>query len=302
MIDYDRTSWWRTCLAIHGTVLPQVLGRVGLLTGFSLMLCLIDQHVLGYFDPDLQLPALDQLGHTVLGISMGMLIVFRTNSSYARYWEARTCWGAIINSSRNLIRLAAAYVGSADEFARLLVAYVRALKVSLRGSRDFSELRPLISAELYERISPLPNPCPVLAAELSKWIAGRQKEGALEPLMALEMEQLVDKLVDAQGGCERIQKTPLPFVYVVLIRQLLLLYLGSLPFVLIAKMHFAAPLAVAVVSLGMLGIEEAGVEIENPFNLSPNGLPLDRFCKTIARDAATILQQGSAEMVGDSTN
>ena len=67
------------------------------------------------------------------------------------------------------------------------------------------------------------------------------------------MEQVLNAMVDAQGGCERIHKTPLPFVYASLIRQLLLIYLGSLPFVLVGRMGYAAPLVVAVVSFGMLG-------------------------------------------------
>lgn len=294
MIEYDRSSWWRACLTIHGTVLPRVLGRVGLLTGFCLALCLLDEYVLqpaGY-----PLPALDQLGHTVLGMAIGMLIVFRTNSSYGRYWDARTFWGIIINNSRNLARVAAAHSSPADDFARLLVAYVRALKQSLRGDRDLSALKPLLASGVYEQVIASPSPVAALSRKLSDWIYGRMVEQRIDPLVAIELEQLIDKLVDAQGGCERIQRTPMPFVYVVLIRQLLIVYLISLPLVLIAKMHFAAPLVVAVVSLGMLGIEEAGVEIEDPFGMEPNSLPLGRFCNTIGHDAAAILETAPIEV------
>jgi putative membrane protein len=70
----------------------------------------------------------------------------------------------------------------------------------------------------------------------------------------------------------------------------LVLYLGSLPFVLVAKMGYAAPLVVAVVALGMLGIEDAGVEIENPFGLTPNALPLESICTTIARDCTELVR------------
>jgi putative membrane protein len=102
------------------------------------------------------------------------------------------------------------------------------------------------------------------------------------------MEQVLSSMVDNQGGCERIQRTPLPFVYAALIKQILLLYLASLPLVLVNKMGFAAPLVVAVVSFGMLGIEEAGIEIEDPFDTDPNSLPLEQICITIARDTATL--------------
>ena len=105
------------------------------------------------------------------------------------------------------------------------------------------------------------------------------------------MEKLVCTLLDQQGGCEKIKKTPLPFVYAALIQQLLLLYLSSLPFALIPKMGFVSPLVETVVALGMLGIEEAGVEIENPFGHDLNNLPLDKICETITRDVTDLTKE-----------
>jgi len=123
---------------------------------------------------------------------------------------------------------------------------------------------------------------------LSEWIRERLKQGQIEAIQATQMEQQICILLDQQGGCEKIKNTPLPFVYAALIKQLLLLYLYSLPFVLI-KMGYAAPLVVVVVALGLLGIEEAGVEIENPFSPNdPNTLPLEKLCETITRDVTDL--------------
>jgi putative membrane protein len=108
------------------------------------------------------------------------------------------------------------------------------------------------------------------------------------------MEQAISDLVSAQGGCERIHLTPLPFVYAALIKQLLLVYLLTLPFVLVANMGFAAPLVVGVVGFAMLGIEEAGVEIEDPFGHHPNHLSLDQICENIARDATRLAEDPSS--------
>jgi putative membrane protein len=282
MIEYDRSHWWRVTFSFTGTVLPRVLGRVGVLTGLCLGLCFLDEYGLqrwGY-----PLPALDQLGHTVLGVALSMLIVFRTNSAYHRYWDARSHWGVIVNASRNLARMGAAYAGPAEDLARLVAAYAVAVKQKLRGSAEFAELRPLVPGRLYEQLSKAQDPPAVLARAVSDWIQHRLLEGRLHPQQAMQMEGLVGSLVDQQGGCEKIRRTPLPFVYAALIKQILLVYLFSLPFVLVAKMGYAAPLAVAVVALGMLGIEEAGVEIENPFDLDPNTLPLEGLCAMIARD------------------
>ncbi|MBX9790987.1 MAG: hypothetical protein K2Y37_18870 [Pirellulales bacterium] len=288
MIHYNRKAWWRISLAFYGTVLPQVLGRVGLLTGFCLLLSLVDDFMKREWGGEVRVPELDQLGHQVLGVAMSMLIVFRTNSSNQRYWEARTLWGALVNASRNLARLASVYAGPADDLGRLIAAYPIALKQSLRGNEDLSEIRPLLPGRLFEQVVASKNPPLTISCDMSRWVQRRRNDNRLDPVTASVLEQQIGFLIDARGGCERIQRTPLPFVYAALIKQLLLLYLASLPLVLVARMGFAAPLVVAVVSLGMLGIEEAGVEIEDPFGLDPNSLPLEDICRTIARDASAV--------------
>jgi putative membrane protein len=290
VIDYDRTSWWGTCLAWRGTVLPHVLGRVGLLTGLCLALYLFDELVLrpaGH-----PLPALDPLGHSVLGVALGLLIVFRTNSANNRFWEARSHWGMLVNASRNLVRAAAAQAGPADDLARLVTAYVLLVKDQLRGAADLAAVRDLLPGRVLDRLEKANNPAQVLAGALSEWVAGRQREGRLSDPMAAYLEALIGTLVDNQGGCEKILRTPLPFAYVVLIKQVLLIYLATLPLVLVPRMDFMAPLVVMGVSLGMLSIEEAGVEIEAPFGLDDNHLPLDQICATIARDMQDLAFKG----------
>jgi putative membrane protein len=286
VIDYERTSWWRNCFSWQGTVLPHVLPRVGFLTAWCLALYLFDELVLR--PAGSPLPGLEATGHTVLGVALSMLIVFRTNSSYGRFWEARSHWGMIVNTSRNLVRMGAVYAGPADDLARLVTAWVLLVKEQLRDHRDLESVRHLLPGRVLERLAKANNPAQVLATFLSEWIASRLAEGRLDTIGAGRMESLVGVLLDQQGACEKIHRTPLPFVYAALIKQILLIYLGTLPFVLVKPMGFMAPLVVMGVSLGMLGIEEAGVEIEDPFGLDPNHLALEQICTTIARDSADL--------------
>lgn len=290
MIDYQRTSWWRVCFAWRGTVLPHVLDRVGLLTAFSLLLYVLNEQVMK--PTERPLPALDPLGHTVLGVALSMLIVFRTNSSNNRFWEARSHWGMLVNTSRNLVRMGATYAGPADDLARLVSAYVLLVKEQLRELRDLNCIRHLVPGRVVARLEGVKNPASVLGGFMSEWVSLRLVEKRLDPVLASKMEMLIGVMVDNQGGCEKIHKTPLPFVYAALIKQVLLLYLATLPFVLVPKMDFIAPLVVAGVSLGMLGIEEAGVEIEDPFGLDPNHLPLDGICDMIRRDVEDLAERG----------
>ncbi|MFM7098537.1 MAG: bestrophin family protein [Gemmataceae bacterium] len=286
MIDYERYSWWKVILTFNGSVLPNILGRLGTLTLFSIMVCAINDDVLSLFNN--KLPTLNPIGHTILGTSLGLLIVFRTNSSNSRYWEGRSHWGMMVNTCRSLTRIAKTYCTNAGDFATMIIAYVVCVKENLRGTKNFNMLTSLLSGKQYEKMIAASNPPSIIALYLSGLIKKEFDKGQITAQIAERMEEQVIKLLDSQGGCEKILKTPLPFVYASLIKQLLFIYLYTLPFVLASEMDWATPLVVAVVGFGMLGIEEAGVEIENPFGMQLNDLPLEKICETISFDVTSI--------------
>lgn len=268
MIDYPRGRWVALTLAWRGTVLQRTLPGVVALALLAVGLQL-GRVVLAI---DLEVPP---LAHNLIGVALGLLLVFRTNASYDRYWDGRRQWGGIVNTSRNLVRASASYLPDfAPEMARLAAAFPRALKQHLRGSRELGELPEDLR---FEGNTPL-----LITRAMSRWIA--EHHATLPAEAARALEGYVALLVDHQGACERILRTPMPFAYVVHIRQLLLLYLVSLPFVVVPTLGWLAPPAVAFIAMGLLGIEEIGVEIEEPFGTDPNDLPIEAMCATIERD------------------
>ena len=295
MITYQRRNWFQVIFRYYGTVLPRVLGRVAMVAMLSLVLTLLKQDAFPWIEEQFQfninIPYLDPIGHTVLGVALGMLIVFRTNSSNGRYWEGRSHWGMLINQSRSLVRIGHVWAGPADDLARLVTAYVLAVKQVLRDDMNLEELAHYLPGRLYERICSVGNPPTRVARAIEEWIHEKQLIGKIDTRTAAVMQNLLNLMVDQQGGCEKIHKTPLPFIYASLIKMSLTLYVFSLPFVLIEKVGFAAPAIAALVALGMMGIEEAGVEIEDPFGLEPNDLPLEQLCPTIARDTAQLTKE-----------
>ncbi|MCY7283116.1 MAG: hypothetical protein LH679_06670, partial [Cyanobacteria bacterium CAN_BIN43] len=98
------------------------------------------------------------------------------------------------------------------------------------------------------------------------------------------MHKLLDILVDAIGGCERILKTPMPMAYSIHLKQLLLLYCLSLPFQMVGQLGWWTAPVVVLISFTLFGIEEIGIEIENPFGHDQNDLPLDAICLTMRRN------------------
>ncbi|MFO0810350.1 MAG: bestrophin family ion channel [Gemmataceae bacterium] len=283
MIVYQPTKWMKVIFSWHGTVLPAVLKPTAWFAVFTFALVLWDKY-------EYPLPQVDPVGHSVLGVVLGLLILFRTNSSNERFWEGRKLWGQLVNSSRNLARAGTAYTGDARDLADLIAGYVYAIKHNLRDERDLPDVQRFLSPEQFQRIASAGNPPALAAGFLSQWIATRVADGRLQPILAAEMERQVATLVDCQGGCERIKKTPIPFVYAVHIKHLIVLYVGTLPFVMVDKLGWTAPVAVAIMAFGLLGVQEAGLEVEDPFNYDPNDLPLDEFCATIARDVAAATQ------------
>ncbi|MFL5339013.1 MAG: bestrophin family protein [Gemmataceae bacterium] len=268
MIQYDPKDLWHLVSALHGTVLPRIWKRVLLLAGLTAAVTFA--HARGWVTLEI-----NSLGHSIMGVVLGLLLVFRTNLSYDRYWEGRKLWNGLLTATRNLVRGAAAYAAPAGELARLAVAYAVAVRHRLRGE-------------------PGENPL-VVALDISRWIDGRQQARTMESGVARQLESHVSALTDCLGHCERIRQTPMPFVYAVHGRHLLLLYLATLPFVLVPVMGWIAPLGVGLIAFGLLGIEAAGLEIENPFGEDANDLPLDEFCADIARDAAAVAGENRGE-------
>lgn len=294
MIEYNRYSWWRTACSLHGTALPRVSGRVLLFTLFTaaVQLAYSAGLVFGWLDAQSFL-GLDPVGHAVLGSLLGFLIVFRLNSSNARYWEGRSHWGQIINSSRNLVRIGCEHSDDGGELAGLVTGYAICLRRSLQGNRDVEETEIYLSEDVRKSASRFGNPPTGVAAAISEWIGRQRRADVLDPIAARQLEEQLSRLVDAQGGCEKIQKTPLPFVYVVMVKQLILVYLLTLPIVLCERCGWWSPLLMAVISLGLFGLEEASVETEDPFGTEDNCLDMEAYTLTIARDTGQLARHAA---------
>jgi putative membrane protein len=206
------------------------------------------------------------------------------NASNNRYWEGRSLWGQIINASRNLVRVGVEYTDEGAELADLVSAYAISLRRSLQGNMDTDETELFLPEPLRRRANRFGNPPTALAACISEWIGRNWRSGNFDAVVLRHMEEQLSKMVDAQGGCEKIRKTPLPFAYVVMIKQLILIYLLTLPIAVGNHCGWWSPVLVCIVAVGLLGMEEASVEIEDPFGTHENCLDMVNYTLTIARD------------------
>ena len=256
MIDYDGRKWLPILFRMAGSVMPRLWPRVLIAAALGVLAVVLLER------QNFKIPS---VAHALVGVALGLLLVFRTNASYDRYWEGRKLLGLIVNRTRDLARQTASYVRDPAvraEIARLIPAFYWLCAQTLRRDQTLGRA---------ER----------LRAEAD---AGRLSEQRLQ-LMDANLTSFNDSL----GGAERILKTPIPFAYAQHIKIFVVLFCFSAPFVMADVMGWATPAAVAFLALALFGIDEIGVEIEDPFGDDPNDLPLDAIGEGIEKAVAEIV-------------
>merc|ERR1719171_2945190 len=163
----------------------------------------------------LSLPAMP---FTIAMPALSLLLVFRTNTAYSRWNEARTLWGGIVNTCRNLQRQSNGYFAKEDtelreQLTREVALFPKALRSFLRGADDDAIIR--------EEATKLVGPYTAEALMVSKnratfvcnMISATVQRANLNPMDRARMDDMVCKLVDYLGACERIFRSPIPLVY-----------------------------------------------------------------------------------------
>lgn len=288
-IDWKKQHWFEVALQWQGSVVPAILPRVLLCSTFGFFVSTLHE-----FRISLSWPVLSGV---VPSIVLGLLLVFRTNTAYERFWEGRKAWGTLVNTVRNLARQIWGAVAENKpedrkakiETLRLLVAFAVSVKLHLRGESLNSELEALMSAERYQILQTMNHPPLEIAFWISDYLQLQHERNYLNTHQLSDLLKLLDTMVDVLGICERILKTPIPVAYSIHIKQLLLLYCLSLPFAMVNDLHWWTGFVVGLISFAVFGIEEIGIEIENPFGYDYNDLPLDTICTTMQRNIEDLI-------------
>ena len=227
--------------------------------------------------------------HGMLGFVISLLLVFRTNTAYDRWWEGRRLLGSLVNNSRNLAMKLNSLLPEEDtenrKFYRLIIIeYAFAVKRHLRGNQQNSEIFTSIYAVsdklhkpnylanlLFKRINEL---------YVNKIISGEQ-------LLFLNNE--ISSLTDICGACERIKTTPIPYSYSVFIKKFIFFYVMTLPFGYVFTLGFLTIPVVVFVFYVLASLEIIAEEIEDPFGIDANDLPVTQICKNIQKHVSELI-------------
>ena len=279
--EREKRQWFKVLFRFRYSVIKAIIPRVLLCALFGFFIS-----VLYSFGLDVSLPASSSV---VPSVVLGLLLVFRTNTAYERFWEGRIQWGTLVNTVRNLARTIWVAVEENDPKSkpeketalRLLVAFAVATKLHLRSEPVNHELAAFLSQNKYEYLEQMNHPPLEIALWIGDYLQQQYKNNCVHAYQLTAMFKLLDTMVDVLGACERILKTPIPLAYSIHLKQLLLIYCLTLPFQVVMELGWWTGFIVGLVSFAVFGIEEIGIEIENPFGQDPNDLPLDNICTTM---------------------
>ncbi len=230
--------------------------------------------------------------HGLLGFVISMLLVFRTNTAYDRWWEGRKQWGALTNNSRGLAIKLSAILAPEDEvnrifFVKTITGFSVALKNHLRSEETKLELFDEENTEhVIDHSKHVPNQVSLL---INKRLQNLLRQGKLTQEQLLFVNEELRTLNEVTGACERIKNTPIPYSYSAFLKKFIFGYVISLPLGYVFQLGFYLVPVIAFVFYVLASLELIAEEIEDPFGNDANDLPLDKITETIQRNVSELL-------------
>lgn len=231
--------------------------------------------------------------HSLLGFALSLLLVFRTNTAYDRWWEGRKLWGALVNNSRNLAIKINSLVPESDIETRMffrdaIPTYASVLKDHLQSEYTRYSLDEIEHPDL-QHIDGTKHAPNQVAAMMSNKLVALHKNGELTGEQLLFVNDNLNSFTDICGACERIKNTPIPYSYSAFIKKFIFIYIMTLPFGYVFTLQYMVIPVVAIVFYVLGSLELVAEEIEDPFGTDQNDLPMGKIASNIRKHVSEIL-------------
>lgn len=288
MIRYNPKDWFGLIFHWYSRYVIRTLMPILLFMGlFTAVVCYF---ILDYF----QLDYVSTVAiHSLLGIVLGLFLVFRTNTAYDRWWEGRKLWGDLVNNTRNLALKVNAFfpdndTETRDFFAKMIPNFAYALKEHLRGKVRMDELEEIYEGFIHEvnEFTHKPNR---ISAVLYNKVNESFTLGKITGDQLFVLDKELKALTEILGACERIRNTPIPYSYSMFMKKFIFTFTITLPFGLVTDFHYWTIPIVLLLFYVLVSIELIAEEIEDPFGRDINDLPTDDLAFKIKNNVNEIL-------------
>lgn len=288
MITYNPKDWFKLIFLFHKSdtfriLLPNML-LLGLITGGLVYY----ENIVGI---SFKSPT---MFHQILGFVLSMLLVFRINSAYDRWWEGRKLWGSLVNNTRNLMIKLIAVLPEENKsdkiyFKKLIITFVFTLKDHLKDKKGFSDIKVFdgFSKQEFDAVKHKPN---YVAGLIMKHIEVLRKKGVFTNEQVLFMNAELQSLLDIAGACERIKNTPIPFSYSMFLKKIIFIYVITMPIAFSIDFKYWAIPIVMFIFYAFASIELISEEVEDPFGDDANDLPTQDIAEKIKVNLEEICQ------------
>lgn len=230
--------------------------------------------------------------YSLIGFVISLLLVFRTNTAYDRWWEGRKKWGQLVNDSRNLaVKLSVLNLSEHDRefFNRMISNFALALKEHLRSGVKLEELTcTTVELGRLQNTEHIPNQ---LVKMLYERLNHLKSDGLLTEMDYLTINQNLNSLLDISGACERIKSTPIPYSYSLFFKKFIFIYVVTLPLAFVPALGYYAAFIATFVFYVLVSLEILAEEIEDPFGTDANDLDTDKIAANIQRNVFELLQR-----------
>ena len=292
MIQYNPKDWFTFIFRIHkGDTIRRLMPLMIGIAVYSLIIAVLEREI--WKLPENSYVKNITIMHGLLGFVISLLLVFRTNTAYDRWWEGRKLWGALTNNSRNLAIKLAAIIPETDKehrlfFKKIIPAYAIALKNHLGHESTRVELfeeDDHLKKQIHHD-KHVPNQ---VAALMMKHVNQLYKDEKITGSQLIFLNNELQSFTDICGACERIKNTPIPFSYSIFLKKFIFFYVMTLPFGYVFSLSYWLIPVVVFIFYVLASLELIAEEIEDPFGDDSNDLPTQKMAHNIHRHIAEIL-------------
>ncbi|PNM93111.1 bestrophin family protein [Achromobacter xylosoxidans] len=284
MIVRSRPSALGLFFILRGSIIPRIFSRILVITLLSCVV--VWMYHRQWFSPT----HLSAVPFSLFGLALSVFMGFRNNVCYDRWWEARKQWGDLIVQARSLARESAVLLAAStanpvqERLVRRCIGFGYALAARLRDQDVLAAVRPWVQPEELDTLAGNRNVPDALLLAINRDLAACLRRGELTDILYQALTQRVAQCAAIQAACERIKYTPTPFAYSLLLHRTAWLFCLLLPFGLVGTLEYLMPVAVTIIAYTFFGLDALGDELEDPFGLEENDLPLSALARVIEID------------------